>query len=360
MNQKIAIIGGSNALIKDSYANILKTNIKSQVDIYAIGACSSILGIYYILSEKIANSYDFIFYELNVNDTHNLLYHTLSLETLVTYLFFICNSLAGSRSKLIFLILPSPWARDFHVAANIQKIVATFYRCQIIDFHIPLLKFQKSALMKPGEESHFNKIFQKLFAKEMLYVINKINSIPYRADYFNIPEFCLMNLKGFPQITRATALLQKNFSILNDSDVINIPNDKYLSGISYFNPENYQRLYFMNKMTSFAKDMKLIWNLFFVRSLGYFKDIGPGGTISLNSKAEEFFIENTYSGMHVPKGEECRSGKLEIEKIILCNKSPYGFGRKCLDLITKYVTLKNIIPASEIMDISEKLHEMLG
>ena len=101
---KIAIIGGSNTILKYSYTHKLKQD-GYNITNYGIGATNSIYGIIQIIKNDIMNKYDLIIYEYFVNDNNHFLLNINNVCRVEKTLNKITNMCAWSNTKLLFIYI---------------------------------------------------------------------------------------------------------------------------------------------------------------------------------------------------------------------------------------------------------------
>lgn len=323
---KVAVIAGSNAILKYSYAHYLRETGVAEVDIYAVGACSSIVAVYMLLSEDIIGKYDYVIFEFVINDSHNLNEKSNSIYNLFAFLWFVASRFQNVHTTPAILVLPSPPLRSFHVAANIHKLIAYVFNIKCFDFHIPLLPVKMGDLIIDGQPSHYNPAFQRLFAGELIQWLSSGPQNAVRGMVIPPPEFSLLSLDG-PLECKGTSLLTRQFTAISVEDVLHIPEHLYLAGISFWQPKKHVELWVNNARHHLVKTLGISHELFFLRTIGYSVPLGKGGCIQftplLGAEAER---EAVYFSADSPTSSQENSSIL-VECLILSNASPFLCGK---------------------------------
>ena len=100
----IAIIGGSNSVLKHSYTNKLKQN-DYNIKNYGIGATNSIYGLIQLIKNDIINQFDLIIYEYFVNDNNHFFQNINNIDRVEKTLIEIINMCIRSNTKLLFIYI---------------------------------------------------------------------------------------------------------------------------------------------------------------------------------------------------------------------------------------------------------------
>ena len=102
--EKIAILGGSNGLLKWSYVLDLKES-NLNVSNFSVGATNSTFGLVNGIKHKVWENYDTLIFEYHVND--NLMFHekVQTMDQIKKTLTLINNYCAKYKVKLIFVLI---------------------------------------------------------------------------------------------------------------------------------------------------------------------------------------------------------------------------------------------------------------
>ena len=101
---RIAVIGGSNSVLKHSYANKLKQN-GYNIKNYSIGGTNSLYGIIQLIKYDIINQYDLIIYEYFINDNNQFFQNINNVGRVEKTLIEITNMCIRSNTKLLFIYI---------------------------------------------------------------------------------------------------------------------------------------------------------------------------------------------------------------------------------------------------------------
>ena len=100
--KKIAVVGTSNAIIKDGYGQFLQSLLPHQVDIYGLGACSSLHAVFSLLKYDLADRYEYVIFDCCSNDYGFWRQKRLSKHLILAYWAFIFARLRKSGTAPVF------------------------------------------------------------------------------------------------------------------------------------------------------------------------------------------------------------------------------------------------------------------
>lgn len=105
MIKNIAIIGGSNSVLQESYVNILTNKNKYVIDNKAIGATSSIYGLLQIQKYDLIKKNDLLIYEYFVNDNNHFFQGINSPERVKKTLTYIIQQCQLYQTHLLIIMI---------------------------------------------------------------------------------------------------------------------------------------------------------------------------------------------------------------------------------------------------------------
>ena len=268
---KIAVVGTSNAIIKDGYGQFLQSLLPHQVDIYGLGACSSLHAVFSLLKYDLADRYEYVIFDCCSNDYGFWRQKRLSKHLILAYWSFIFERLRKSGTVPIFLLLT--------VSSGNRKMVE-FYVNMARLFDVACIDISRRFSGIPREElfrdhAHYSRGFQQKIAHAILETIAgpkpTIRRLPFSEDigfYLSDKQLC-DNRKRI-----ATSLMEMECSAIDTQQQGNIvfPQDAgYISGILFWSdgPESgaYDLLDIHNGTNRVQEDLNLEFRGFFVREL---------------------------------------------------------------------------------------------
>ena len=268
--KKIAVIGTSNSIIKDGYGQFLLELLPEQVDIYGLGACSSINAVFLLLSREVIDKYEYVLFDFCINDYSYWRQKRLSKYLILAYWAFIFERLRKSRTVPIFLLLTVSSGNrkmvDFYI--NMARLFDAAY----IDISRRFSGIPREELFR--DHAHYSRGFQQKIAHAILETIagpkRTIRSLPFSDDigfYLSDKQLC-DNRKRI-----ATSLMEMEcYAIDTRQDNIVFPQDAgYISGILFWSdgPEGgvYDLLDIHDATNRVQEDLNLEYRGFFVREL---------------------------------------------------------------------------------------------
>ncbi|WP_297262526.1 hypothetical protein [uncultured Desulfovibrio sp.] len=268
--KKIAVIGTSNSIIKDGYGQFLLELLPGQVDIYGLGACSSINAVFLLLSREVIDKYEYVLFDFCINDYSYWRQKRLSKYLILAYWAFIFERLRKSRTVPIFLLLTVSSGNrkmvDFYI--NMARLFDAAY----IDISRRFSGIPREELFR--DHAHYSRGFQQKIAHAILETVagpkRTIRSLPFSDDigfYLSDKQLC-DNRKRI-----ATSLMEMEcYAIDTRQDNIVFPQDAgYISGILFWSdgPEGgvYDLLDIHDATNRVQEDLNLEYRGFFVREL---------------------------------------------------------------------------------------------
>ena len=268
--KKIAVIGTSNSIIKDGYGQFLLELLPGQVDLYGLGACSSINAVFLLLSREVIDKYEYVLFDFCINDYSYWRQKRLSKYLILAYWAFIFERLRKSRTVPIFLLLTVSSGNrkmvDFYI--NMARLFDAAY----IDISRRFSGIPREELFR--DHAHYSRGFQQKIAHAILETIagpkRTIRSLPFSDDigfYLSDKQLC-DNRKRI-----ATSLMEMEcYAIDTRQENIVFPQDAgYISGILFWSdgPEGgvYDLLDIHDATSRVQEDLNLEYRGFFVREL---------------------------------------------------------------------------------------------
>ena len=234
--RKLAIIGTSNAVMKNGYGDLLKLRLTNDVDNFSIGAHSSLLAVYRIITEKIIDNYEYVLIDFSLNETHYINAKMHNFFYIISYLVFICNKFEKSKSILVFLILPSVCYSCDKSVSYIYRAFADIYRIPVIDIELSLKIFPSHNLGRKNDLVHFNDYIQSYIANEIIkFCIKKQNNIKCRnlsqedINFFILDRSILENISKSTELMHTSLLSRNTYNV--EENIIKIPTNLFLVGV---------------------------------------------------------------------------------------------------------------------------------
>lgn len=181
---KIALIGTSNSIIKNGYYHKLSGMLpKGVVDRYSLGATTSLTASYMIRKYNIADRYDFVILDFNINEYKAFFDEGLPPEHCVSFFSNACLNLIGKKCKPLVLILKD---EEFEFVESYQERFATFFDIPTITLDdLGNLPFQRYS-----DTAHYRDRVQTLIAEKIYTSICN-----YKTHYPSEPELKNFNLR---------------------------------------------------------------------------------------------------------------------------------------------------------------------
>ena len=244
--------------------------LPGQVDIYGLGACSSINAVFLLLSREVIDKYEYVLFDFCINDYSYWRQKRLSKYLILAYWAFIFERLRKSRTVPIFLLLTVSSGNrkmvDFYI--NMARLFDAAY----IDISRRFSGIPREELFR--DHAHYSRGFQQKIAHAILETVAgpkpTIRRLPFSEDigfYLSDKQLC-DNRKRI-----ATSLMEMEcYAIDTRQENIVFPQDAgYISGILFWSdgPEGgvYDLLDIHDATSRVQEDLNLEYRGFFVREL---------------------------------------------------------------------------------------------
>lgn len=269
---RVAVLGTSNAILKNGYYTYLKQNTKFNIDRYSIGDTTSMSGVYNILTYDIYK-YEYAIIDFNLNEIKFMVEKNYPPEWCVSTFIYLLGKLIEHDVIPIVLGL---WHEDYSHLPSYQEEICRKYNITFIDMRY-LEAFGKNLY---SDKAHYIPEFQSLIAEKIITAIydsdiSKIKKIDLEELEFSLlSQKINFSLKSVDFFRRKNSLLEKNLYKLNKNSSILVHQDDILCGVAYWSDQNTT-----NSTTIKYENNKIVKNLrishdgFIVRSIGFRSEI---------------------------------------------------------------------------------------
>lgn len=275
---KIAIVGGSNSVIKESYVNLLTSVAGTSVacsgtsvadctyiiDNKAIGATSSIYGLLQIQKYDLIKENDLLIFEYFVNDNNHYFQGINSVERVRKTLISIINQCIKENKKMLIIMIynkadqsvnmiKSTNANSNHCNSvlfsrysaspmfNLYTDIIKTYEIPFIDmYHVFYRKVLGRWTYYYQDDTHLNLAGMTILKEEIMKKIPTLQCITYKPnlDYNAYDNLSLIQVAATiadnkDQRTFSNALVNIQYLIINDSLTLNFDAPTELLAIEY-------------------------------------------------------------------------------------------------------------------------------
>lgn len=226
---KVAVVGSSNAVLKNGYANELLKNSNNKVSYenFSIGDTVSIIPISTIIKNDIVNKYDLCIIDNPLNDLLYLEKSHISIYEIISYIYSLLHLFNNTTCKLLFIIHKA-YHLDYFLNPVIQLLKHFKESVSIIDMStLGTLNSFDSMYIDYG---HYNDEFQNKLAKIVRLNIDNYDLMPYCHfdDSYDINFTLLSNFDKFKKdfnFKKSTRLVETNNLVLKEKESIHINSD---------------------------------------------------------------------------------------------------------------------------------------
>lgn len=215
---KIAIVGGSNSVLKESYANTLSAATKAlQIDNKAIGMTNSMYALLQMEKYKLLQHNDILIHEYFVNDNNHFFQGINSPERTKKILLTLIQQCMRNQKKLLLIMI---YNRADKIAGKYsQSPIFTIYTDFIKQYTIPFIDmyhvlYTKVANQWPlyyKDDTHLSVAGMALLKDE---VLKKLRTLPYLTPSIELTTAIYERLNVVslvsPKPTLATPTLAKH------------------------------------------------------------------------------------------------------------------------------------------------------
>jgi tetratricopeptide (TPR) repeat protein len=184
--KNVAILGGSNSIMRDGWAPVFTQHMLKlfdvKVDNYGLGGISSLYGLYIAKEKKLFKQYDTIVFEYTLNDIYFDYFNGYDYVLLESVLRALAVEAKKYNSQIIFVLM-SPFD-------NVDNLVKN--RCEITKIYKNItLEYENTFMFDVYQEMKLNQYSSKNFVN-MLYRDNMHYSSKFAkniADVFSVKLF---------------------------------------------------------------------------------------------------------------------------------------------------------------------------
>jgi len=272
---KIAIVGGSNSVLKESYSNLLasaagsSTSAAGPADTYiidnkAIGATSSIYGLLQIQKYDLIKQNDLLIFEYFVNDNNHYFQGINSVERVRKTLISIINQCIKGKTKLLIIMIYNKADQSVNMYKgtgtnasnnhcnsalfsrysaspmfNLYTDIIKMYDIPFIDlYHVFYRKIRGRWTYYYQDDTHLNLAGMTILKEEIMKKIPTLPCITYKPnlDYKAYDHLSLIQIAkadSKDQSTFSNALVNIQYLIVNDSLTLNFDAPTELLAIEY-------------------------------------------------------------------------------------------------------------------------------
>lgn len=333
--KKVAILGTSNAIIKDGYHTFLREYVDEDLDVFSIGANSSLCGIYLTLKNNIIDNYEYVIIDYCINETHYVRSSLLSLETEVAYFMSLLGLFIGKKSIPLVLILSNGSYSLENSLGSVHRYIAQCFNVRYIDFEECIYNYYShdKTLYLQGDKAHYSKEYQLIIAKMIFSALHAPQQFPYNNFYKTSPLYFNINHKDFEFINtqfsfRKTSIIHSELLKIDKISKIK-SKSKIICGIAYWNTKETGNIYFNFSGLVIKKNLKLLWDGFFVRSIGYNSSFDTQFCEITTTSPKYDLFEETASSQNIVHNDE--EASIDIADIIYSNISPFEYGKRFIE-----------------------------
>ena len=339
---RIAIIGGSNSVLKHSYTNKLKQynyNIKN----YGIGATNSIYGLIQLIKNDIINKYDLIIYEYFINDNNHFFQNINNIDRVEKTLIEITNMCVRSNTKLLFIYIYNYSHKINNNYSNSQmyslyKNFSKKYKITTIDVYELLhSKYEEKWVNYYQDVNHLSNKGMDILYKE---IIEKLEiTVPIIISDNNYNGFHLLKLipirKYLNTVNYTNSLINIDYFEILDEIKINFNKKTTILAIEYICDIDYGYIQLSNSKNTVQKNLLKNENFVFK------KKKKMASLITMNQKLLE---DGNYLVIKNIKYTEIDKNIYDKEKKTYENKSNKSTSFKIISiLVTNNANIINII-----------------
>ena len=231
IKEKIAIVGGSNSVLQESYVNLLRNSVThinvthinvTHIDNKAIGATNSLYSLLQIQKYDLIKSTDLLIHEYFVNDNNHYFQGLNSPERVKKTLLTIIQACIKAQKKLLIIMI---YNRADQLAGKYsQSPIFTVYTDLIKHYEIPFIDMYYVCYQKAlskwtqyyQDDTHLNLAGMVLLKEEILKKLPTLETINLAPN----------NLA--PNMTDTYDQLRVVQLVVNTSPLVNTSHDKYL------------------------------------------------------------------------------------------------------------------------------------
>jgi hypothetical protein len=213
--KRVLIFGGSNSIIKDGWSSSFreKMNGKYEVKNLSVGGCTTVVGLFRLISEEIFFEDDVIIWEYGVNEFNHYYYPPVrhKISTILYYVEHFVNYCIRKKLKLVPVIMSNRGQENMKSDDNYKsslKDLFSSYGLSALDVNMELRRcfgvlslpdsaYRDGAHIMPGTD-YVNRIADMVcYAVDIAEVPGKVASDPLYAisgksvaivDQFSVPE----------------------------------------------------------------------------------------------------------------------------------------------------------------------------
>ena len=238
---KVCLVGTSNSLFKDGYAQALKDDRRVDEFIqYSIGSSTSII-LPYFLSEIDFSRFDVVLFETAINDRNYYIYKSVGKQQLFDFLEWGIEKALKAGCKVGLVVMPTLGAFEFKtISWQIYKRLASVWGVAFIDgFEYARLRSsfvgcEIRSLFK--DKFHFKPNVAYSFGHLILDFV--LEATPTARTLKRVPKFSVVSLSknaGESTLQRKNSLFEVEFAVIDEGDSIKIeiPKNMEVVGVSY-------------------------------------------------------------------------------------------------------------------------------
>lgn len=236
---KVAIIGGSNSIITDSYVQILSETI--DVTNFGIGAVNSIYGLIQILKYDIIENHDLLIFEYFVNDNNHYFIGINNVDRVQKTLIEITKMCILAKKKLLFIFIYNKGSQlnNKYDESEMYKMYINFvkkYKIPFIDVYNLLYSIHGDNWSNfYRDPTHLSVNGMSILANKVINKINKAKPLKFlECNYEGFDKIHFIKIDEYVETDNFTnSLISMNYFTVTNQIKIKFTTDTILLAIEY-------------------------------------------------------------------------------------------------------------------------------